>query len=111
MQRGHAEVVKALLRAGADVHKPTPHGNTPLALTTKVGASRGKFFAFDGSPTLHYPGVMQGGHAGVFSMLIEAGANPAQLTSDGSTLLALAVEVSTLPVIVMFDAKGSPTTL
>ena len=54
---------------------------------------------------------MQGGYAGVFSMLIEAGANPAQLTSDGSTLLALAVEVSTLPVIVMFVAKGSPTTL
>lgn len=51
MQRGHAEVVKILLKQGADSNKPTHAGCTPLALAAEVSALHGiVMLAVDGAP-------------------------------------------------------------
>lgn len=36
MQRGHAEVVKVLMRGGANADETTSDGYTPLALAARV---------------------------------------------------------------------------
>ena len=97
-----------LLRAGAHVDRSTLYGYTPLALAARVSADasaelgwRQRHVAPDGLPTTPVSDVIQGGHAEVVKVLLEATANVDKPTPHGYTPLALAARVSPSGGIVM----------
>lgn len=93
MQNGHLQVVKVLLKKGANPDQSTLFGKTPLALAARVSAlSCIAMSAVHCSPTMLLTGIMQEGHAEVVQVLLEQGATLDK--PEGNTLLAWAAKVS-----------------
>jgi ankyrin repeat protein len=91
--RGHAEVVIALLEAGADVSRADGSGRTALAFASRTGSLeivrllllRGA--VADGPALLQ---AAQNGREDIVSVLLEAGASPDVIDGTGKTPLILA---------------------
>ena len=75
-RKGHAAALKRLLKAGADVHKPTKKGTPPVWIAA------------------------QHGHADALHTLLKAGANARTATgSSGTPALHIAAKKGHLPVV------------
>ena len=97
--RGHAEVVRALIAAGASVERPSAQGLTPLACASQrghpevakllLGASAD---ASKAPPQGHAPlfYAISRGHLSVVQELLKSGADPTQLDVSGQTPLIAA---------------------
>ena len=82
--KGHKEVAKLLLGAGANLNKSAPFGNTPLY-----------------EATIH-------GHADVVKLLLDEGADPNKANHSGYTLIQAAEMDKTEMVKMLLDAGAEP---
>lgn len=116
---GCAEVLRALIEAGADVDHADADGWQPLHLAANsgrlealelllaAGASLAK--AGDGSVTSPVYLAASNGHAAVLRRLLELGADPAQPSTGGWTPMHAAAQEDHAEVIGLLAAAGAST--
>ena len=108
-ETGHAEVVQALIEAGADVNKATTNNKTPLWIAAETGhaevvqalieaeADVNKAHAYGTTPLFI---AAQNGHVEVVQALIEAEADVNKAETDGTTPLLIASQNGHAEVVV-----------
>eukprot|EP00731_Ephydatia_muelleri_P035118 Em0098g4a len=123
-EKGHLDVVKTLLEAGANINQADKDNTTPLYVASQnghhdvvqtllgAGADVNIARSDNGCSPLHVS--CYGGHLDVVKTLLEAGANINQAMKDGKTSLDLAVERGhneTVQLLKTYPNKVTPPTL
>ena len=114
--KGTEAVAKALIEAGADVHKANNDGRTPLYLASQNGheavvkfllgkGGRVNHVCENGATPLYL--AAQNGYASIAHILIDQGANVNQATEGGFTPLYVAVEHNNLAVARLLLDNGA----
>ncbi|CAK9034688.1 unnamed protein product [Durusdinium trenchii] len=117
-KRGHLEVVRLLLEAGADQNATTQDGATALMFAAHKGhlevvrllleaGADPKPADQDGTTALTHAAC--NGHLEVVRVLLEAGADPKAAAQDGTTALILAAESGQLEVQQLLLEAGGHT--
>jgi ankyrin repeat protein len=112
---GHAEVVRQLLKSGADVHATLAGGETPLMLAARTGALDVVNLLIDGGANVDateragQTAMMWAaaeGHGPVVDALIEAGADPDISLKSGYTAFMFAAREGRIDVVDRLLAAG-----
>ncbi|XP_018327967.1 protein fem-1 homolog B isoform X2 [Agrilus planipennis] len=116
---GHLNVVKTLVKAGADVNHPTRTNSTPLRAACFDGRLDIVKYLTDHSADIHIANKYNNtclmiaaykGHLDIVSFLLENGANPNEQAHCGATALHFAAEcghVSIVKELLKYNAKFS----
>ncbi|KPJ78243.1 MAG: hypothetical protein AMJ54_04525 [Deltaproteobacteria bacterium SG8_13] len=115
IRSGRPEVVAVLLESGADPNFKDHDGQTPLMIATSGADDRSVevLLAAGADPSVtHYSGsalsrAVHAGETGIVRLLLSVGANPAEISPTGKTLLYTAVEKNLPEIAALLRSAGS----
>ncbi len=114
---GHAEVVKLLIEAGANVNLLNEWGFSPLMTAAEMGNARVASLLIDAGAKVNFVAechdcgdetaltlAAQYGHIEVVELLLRSGANKMHRRYDGLTALDLATQKNHIPIVRVLQA-------
>ena len=120
---GPAELVTALLTAGAEVNLPANNGATPLLIASQNGHIEIVAALLDAGANVNLPEnngatpliiASEKGHAEIVAALLDAGADVNLARNDGATILSLVInhtpEEQKIPILLRLIAHGATAT-